>query len=104
VVPVGASDLDAAAMTDLLTIVELAKDYNPTLDVRVLLSRIDSRTKDTADMLKYLAEHKLNVLDARICERVAYRRVIGEGLTVQEMGRDLAASAEIEAVFKEVTR
>jgi chromosome partitioning protein len=30
VIPIGASNLDAAAMTDLLTVVELARDYNPT--------------------------------------------------------------------------
>lgn len=48
VIPIGASNLDAAAMTDLLEVVELARDYNPELDVRVLLTRVDPRTKDAA--------------------------------------------------------
>ena len=100
--PIGASNLDAAAMTDLLEVVELSRDYNPELDVRVLLSRVDSRTKDADEMLKFLREQKLTVLSTRICERVAFRRSIGEGVTVQELGKDQAAIREMEAFFSEV--
>jgi chromosome partitioning protein len=103
VIPVGASNLDAAAMTDLLEVVELARDYNPELDVRVLLTRIDPRTKDAAEMLAFLTEQKLTVLPTKVCERVAFRRAIGEGATVQEIGRDQAAVIEIEGFFREIT-
>lgn len=104
VVPVGASNLDAAAMTDLLEIVELAKDFNAGLDVQVLLMRIDPRTKDTGEMLEYLYENKLQVLQSRICERVAYRRAIGEGATVAEIGKDQQAITEMQTLFNEVMR
>ena len=104
VVPVGASNLDAAAMTDLLEIVELAKDFNAGLDVHVLLMRIDPRTRDTGEMIDYLHEHKLRLLEARICERVAYRRAIGEGATVTELAKDPQAIAEMAALFKEIQR
>ena len=67
VIPIGASNLDAAAMTDLLEVVELARDYNPELDVRVLLTRVDPRTKDAAEMLEFLTEQKLAVLPTRGC-------------------------------------
>jgi len=103
VIPVGASNLDAAAMTDLLEVVELAKEYNPSLDVRVLLTRVDPRTKDTLEMLEFLAAQQLTVLKAKVCERVAFRRAIGEGATVLEIGRDHAAMAEVEAFFREIT-
>lgn len=104
IIPVGASNLDAAAMTDLLEIVDLAKEFNPALDVRVLLTRIDPRTKDAGDMLNFLQKDQgLNVLRARVCERVAFRRVIGEGAIAQEIGKDPQATAEMEAFFKEVT-
>lgn len=103
IIPVGASNLDAAAMTDLLEVVELAKDYNPDLDVRVLLTRVDPRTKDAAEMLEFLAEQKLTVLPTKVCERVAFRRAIGEGATVQEIGRDPHAVAEVEGFFREVS-
>ena len=102
VVPVGASNLDAAAMTDLLEIVELAKDFNAGLAVHVLLMRIDPRTRDTGEMIDYLHEHKLRLLEARICERVAYRRAIGEGATVAELAKDPQAIAEMAALFKEI--
>lgn len=106
IIPVGASNLDAAALTDLLEVVELAREYNPNLDVRVLLARVDPRTKDTGNMLDFLAEQKLNVLSVRVCERVAYRRATGEGKIVQEVGgknKDVQAIAEMEAFFKEVS-
>ena len=104
IIPVGASNLDAAAMTDLLEVVELAREYNPELDVRVLLSRIDPRTKDTGEMLAFLGEQKLHVLATRVCERVAYRRAIGEGAIVHEVakGKDAQAVAEMDALLKEV--
>jgi chromosome partitioning protein len=103
IIPVGASNLDAAAMTDLMEIVELAKEYNTNLDARVLLMRVDTRTKDTGEMLDYLKEQGLNVLTGRVCERVVFRRSIGEGAIAQEIGKDQSATAEMEAFFKEVT-
>lgn len=104
IVPVGASSLDAAAITDLLEIVDLAKEYNPTLDVRVLLSRIDIRTKDTIEMVEYLTDQGLTVLNSRIYERVAYRRAIGDGAIVHELKvRDLSAISEMQGFYWEVT-
>ena len=103
IIPIGASNLDAAAMTDLMTMVELARDYNPELDVRVLLTRVDPRTKDAADMLAFLAEQQLTVLPTKVCERVAFRRAIGEGAIVHEIGRDQVAIAEMDAFFQEAT-
>lgn len=102
IIPIGASNLDAAAITDLLEVVELARDYNPALDVRVLLTRVDQRTKDAAEMMQFLVEHKLTVMKTKVCERVAFRRAIGEGASVQELGRDQAAINEVEAFFAEV--
>lgn len=104
IVPVGASNFDSAAMTDLLEIVELARDHNPDLNVRVLLSRVDPRTKETGEMLEFLAEQKLDVLSVRVHERVAYRRATGEGLIVHEVGKnkDLQAIKEMDALLREV--
>jgi chromosome partitioning protein len=107
IVPVGASTFDAAALTDLLEIASVAREINPELQLRVLLARVDPRTRDAGEMLAYLAEQRLEVLDARICERVAYRRAIGDGLTVDELDgvrRDAVAIHELESVFAEVTR
>jgi chromosome partitioning protein len=101
IIPIGASNLDAAAMTDLLEVIELARDYNPELDVRVLLTRVDPRTNDAQAMLDFLIEEKLTVLPTKIAERVSFRRSIGEGLIVQEVGKDMMAIAEMESFFIE---
>ena len=69
IIPVGASQLDAAALTDVRHIVDLARDFNPDLHVRVLLTRVDPRTKDAADMLAFLQEQELTALPSMICER-----------------------------------
>ena len=103
IIPVGASHLDAAALTDVMTVVDLARDYNADLDVRILLTRVDPRTKDAAEMLAFLREQNLAVLTAMICERVAFRRAIGEGATVHELGKDQSAIGEVEAFFREVS-
>lgn len=103
IIPIGASNLDAAAMDDLLTIVDEARQFNEKLVVSVLLTRIDPRTKDTGEMLAYLEEKGLQVLKSKVCERVAVRRAVGEGAIVQEVGKDGHAVSEIEAFFKEVT-
>lgn len=102
IIPVGASNLDAAALTDLLTVVDLARDYNSDLDVRVLLTRVDPRTKDAGEMLDFLIEQKLVVLPTKVCERVAFRRAIGEGAIVHELGKDQAAINEMDSFFKEI--
>lgn len=102
IVPIGASGFDAAAMTDLLEVVDLAKDYNPELRVKVLLTRIDPRTKDSKEMLEFLQDSKLEVLAARVCERVAFRRATSEGSTVEEIGKDALAVAEMVTFYQEV--
>ena len=102
IIPIGASNLDSAALTDLMTVVDLARDYNPELDVRVLLTRIDSRTKDADEMLEFLHDQKLIVFNTKVCERVAYRRAIGEGAIVQELNKDKTAIVEMEAFLIEV--
>lgn len=103
IVPVGASDLDSAAMTDLLEVAEIAKDYNPDLRVKVVLTRLDPRTKDAVKMLEFLHEMKMDVLQATVAERVAFRRAMGEGSSVDEMAKDPSAIAEMAAFYDEVT-
>lgn len=104
IVPIGASSLDAAALTDLLEIAEMAKDLNPRLDLRILLSRIDPRTRDANEMVEHLKKLGLTLLTSRICERVAYRRAIRYGSVVSELKPiDMAAINEMQEFFTEIT-
>jgi len=102
IVPIGASSIDAAAMDDFVRILEDAKAVKPEINVKVVLSRIDTRTKDRAEMLKYLHDSGLEVLDSVIHERVIYRRVFSEGMGVFENSKDPAAKSEVEKLFTEL--
>ena len=106
IVPVGASNFDAAALADLLDIVELSKHYNPSLKVKILLSRLapNPASLDTKDMVEYLIEQKFDLFNSRIHERVAFRRSTREGATVDEMsGSDYdSAAKEMSSFFNEV--
>lgn len=105
VVPVGASSFDASAMSDMVQLIEMVSDINRNLQVRVLLSRLDSRTKDGDEMRKFLTEQmKLLVLDAEIGERVGFRRTTGRGVTVEEDGTDDKAITEMGAFYREITQ
>ena len=68
----------------------------------MLLNRIDPRTKDAADMLEFLNEQKLPVLSTKVCERVAYRRSVGEGQLFLRSGKTHFAITEMESFFAEV--
>lgn len=47
IIPIGASNLDAAVVDRSFEVVELSRDYNPSLDVRVLLNRVGTRELKT---------------------------------------------------------
>lgn len=103
IIPVGASSLDAAALDDLMEILTLSRDFNPELKAFLLLTRIDSRTRDAGELLDYLKDKDLPILQSRITERVAYRRAVGEGAIVQETHTDPQANTEMEALLQELT-
>ncbi len=86
---------DISAATDAL--------FSNSPKSTMLLTRVDPRTKDAADMLAFLAEQQLTVLPTKVCERVAFRRAIGEGAIVHEIGRDQVAISEMDAFFQEAT-
>lgn len=103
IVPVVTSQFDAIAMSDLLEVAEMARDFNPNLDMRVLLNRVDQRTvRDNEEMVEHIQSQGLKVLSTRVIERVAYRRAAKEGGVVHEYGRDTAAIADMDAFFAEV--
>lgn len=104
IIPVGASQLDAAALADILQVISDATVLKPTTRALVLLNRINAQTKDTADMLDYLRKKGLTILDTALAERVAYRRAVGEGMAVWEYGRDKLADKEVAAAMDEITR
>jgi chromosome partitioning protein len=102
IVPIGASSLDTSALTDVLTVVDEARDFNPKVRVKALMNRIDTRTKDTSELQAFLEEHHIPVFNTRVCERVAFRRSVNQGCIVHEFGKDPAAITEIDNLMREI--
>lgn len=103
VIPVGASSFDASAMSDMMQLLQMVGDINRGLQVRVLLTRLDSRTKDGAEMRKFLTDNMgVQVLEAEVGERVGFRRTTGRGVTVEEDGTDDKAIHEMALFYREL--
>lgn len=102
IVPLSASSFDTAALSDLQEIIKKSQAYREPVAVRVLLSRLNSSAKDTEKMRAYLKEQGLQVFNSQVMERVAFRRAIEAGATVEEQGKDKKAIEEINQFFKEV--
>jgi len=101
IIPVGASNLDAAAMDDLLEIIEEARQFNESLQIKVLLTRV-ANSNDTGKMIDWLEQKGLPLMQARICERVAIKRAVGDGAIVQEISDNKKAIFEMEFFYKEI--
>lgn len=88
----------------MLELIEQARDFNPDLVVRGLLSQAPTNPNGTerVDAGDYLSEYAvIRPLESVIYERKAYRDVIGEGLGVVEW-TNVKARAEIQELAAEV--
>ncbi len=103
IIPVSPSTFDALAFSRFVDLIEVAKDFNQDLDIKVLLNQVDNRTKDVEDMLEVVSEHNLPVLESYLSWRVVFKRVIKNGSTVHEYKKDRKAVEEMQAVFEEIT-
>lgn len=102
IIPVSPSTFDALAFSRFVDLVEVARDFNQGLDIKVLFNQVDNRTKDVEDMLEVVSEHNLHVLESYLSWRVAFKRVITNGSTVHEYKKDKKAVEEMESVFEEI--
>lgn len=103
VVPVAKSDFDTAAWDDMEKIIDGALINNPTLDVRVVLSRIHASRKSPEDVAIFLKERQVKVCQTVIPERVAFVHASDKGLGVFESKDGGAAAEAANALFEELT-
>lgn len=104
IVVVRPSQLDLDTLQHMTETIEAARDMNPTLRARGLLSQVSSNPSVTerADAGEYLADFPaMEPMTTVIHERKAFRDVIGEGLSVIEWSNPKAAD-EINAFTTEV--
>lgn len=100
-VPVGASNAEIWATSDILAIINEANAIKH-VEARMLWTRYRAHTR-LAQELSGLASEELGLqaLTASTGMRVAYMQALGEGLTVTELA-DTSARDEVKALTKEV--
>jgi chromosome partitioning protein len=105
IVTVRPSQFDLDTLPHMSELVEQARDLNPELDVRSLLTQVPTNpgVTERADSEDYLSDYpELKPLQTVVFERKAYRDVIGEGRGVVEWTNP-KARAEIQELAAEVT-
>ena len=88
---------------DMEKIIDGALINNPTLDVRVVLSRIHASRKSPEDVADFLKERQVKVCQTVIPERVAFVHASDKGLGVFELKDGGAAAEAANALFEELT-
>lgn len=104
VVVVRPSQFDLDTLGHMSNVIEQALDFNPSLDVRGLITQAPSNVynSERTDAGEYLADYpRITALQTVIYERKAYRDVVGEGLGVVEWS-NTKAKAEIQALAQEL--
>ncbi|GAA0990021.1 AAA family ATPase [Subtercola frigoramans] len=104
IVTVRPSQLDLDTLPHMKDLVDQARDFNPNLDVRALLTQVPTNANGTEheDAADYLADYpELNPMRTVIHERKAYRDVVGEGRGVVEWNNP-KARAEIQELAGEL--
>jgi len=96
-VPVAVSHVDLWATEGVL---DLARREDKA--TMVVLNRIKAGTRLAAEVAETAAELAATLAGVRLANRVAYAETLGQGRGVQEAARKGPASAEIEALAREV--
>lgn len=98
------SQFDLDTLSTMSEVTEEAKDFNPELDTRVLLSQVPAHPQENErnDAIGYIEDFpELKLLDTAIYSRKVYRDVNAEGKGVVE-AKNAKAKSEIEALALEV--
>ena len=102
-IPVGASAAEIWATSDLLALIEEAKQVKP-VDARMVWTRYRAHTR-LAQELSELAtkELGLDALSTTLGMRVAYMEALGDGLTAGELSEP-SAKAEVKSLIDEIQK
>lgn len=102
-IPVGASAAEIWATSDLLALIEEAKQVKP-VNARMVWTRYRGHTR-LAQELSELAtkELGLDALSTTLGMRVAYMEALGGGLTVGELSEP-SAKAEVKSLIDEIQK
>lgn len=100
--PIGTSAAEVWASSDMLPIIEQAKQARSDIDIRIVWTRYRSQTKAAGEISEQAEEELgLKALKSRMGMRVAYPEALGIGATAAEMN-DRMAKLEAMDLINEV--
>lgn len=102
-IPVQPSPYDVWAAKEIVDLLAEAVSFNENLKSAFVINRKIVNTAIGRDVADALAEYRLPVLKAQVCQRVSFAESATQGQTVLETDPHSLASQEIEALVAEVT-
>jgi chromosome partitioning protein len=101
-IPVQSSSLDVWGASAVVSLQAEAAMVRPNLKAAFVISRKMVNTALVRDVPGTLVDYRLSTLTAALAQRVAFAESMGAGLTVFDLNPRSVASAEVEAMTKEV--
>jgi chromosome partitioning protein len=103
-VPVQPSPYDVWAAKEIIDLLNEATIFNPNLRKAFVINRKIANTAIGRDVADALSDYPIPVLEAAICQRVAFAESATQGLTVYELDPAMLASQEMDTLAEEVER
>ncbi len=102
VVPVSPSSLDLWACTDTLKMIESVQARHPDLTVKFLVNRKIPGTRTGREIRDALKGFNISILDAELCQRVAFVEAMKYGVSVMQFSPGSKAADEVERLCDEI--
>jgi chromosome partitioning protein len=102
IIPVQPSPFDGWASGEILTLINEARVFRPSIVARFVLNRCPARAVIVRETAQALTEHEPAMLGARVGQRVAFAEAARSGRLVYELDAASAAAREIVALAQEV--
>lgn len=102
-IPVQPSPMDLWATVHIEKVVDESKQFNPNLDVLLIINQLELRTTFSRLMRDALSEIQFSVAKTAIRRRAIYRNIALEGKSVFDVGRQgHKAAEELQELINEV--
>lgn len=102
-IPVQPSPLDVWASAEIVTLINEARIYKPSLVCNFIINRKVTNSLIGKDVIEALAKYEIPILETHITQRVIFADAFSQGNTVCEYDPKSGASKEIYSLRKEVT-
>ncbi|HID30326.1 MAG TPA: cobyrinic acid a,c-diamide synthase [Desulfobacterales bacterium] len=102
IVPINPSPLDIWSSRETIALIREAKERNRSLEGMLLICRKIPRTRVGREAREAMETYGMKVLEAEVCQRVAFVEAITSGLAIWQYKLKSKATQEIEALCEEI--